>query len=168
MMLKTKQFTLRPFRKGDEHSLQKNINDKGIYRYTLRIPHPYTAKHAKEWVKTTTSQSKKNFSRFVIDIDGEVAGSVAIESIEGAKGEIGYWLAKKYWNKGITTRAAGMMAKIGFKNLKLKRIYANIHVNNRASARVLEKNGFKKEGCLRKAGFKEGKVFDVFLYAKVK
>jgi len=31
MRIKTKKFTLRPYRKGDEESLQENINDKDIY-----------------------------------------------------------------------------------------------------------------------------------------
>ncbi len=168
MAIKTRQFTLRPFREGDEKSLQKNINDKAICRYTLRIPYPYTSKHAKNWVRVNTARSKKNFHRLVIDIDGEVAGSVSIENIEGAKGEIGYWLAKKHWGNGITTRAAGIMAKIGFRALKLKRVYANVRPGNKASVRVLKKNGFTKEGRLRKAGFKGGKSFDVLMYAKVK
>jgi len=167
MIIKTKRFTLRPFRKGDERSHQKNINDKAIYKYTLRIPYPYTMQHAKKWVKLNLSPSKKQ-CRLVIDIEDEAAGSVSIENMDGFKGEIGYWLAKKYWNKGIVTQAAGIMAKIGFKKLKLKRIYANIHHNNKSSARVLEKNGFLKEGLLKKAGLKKGKVFDVFMYAKVK
>jgi len=37
-ILKTKNFTLRPIRKGDGKSLQKNINNKKIYKYTATIP----------------------------------------------------------------------------------------------------------------------------------
>lgn len=47
MIIKSKKFILRPYKKWDEKSLQKNINDKDIYRYTLRIPYPYTMKDAK-------------------------------------------------------------------------------------------------------------------------
>ena len=40
-ILKGKEFFLRPYKKGDEESLQKNINEFDICRYTSRIPHLY-------------------------------------------------------------------------------------------------------------------------------
>src|SRR3989338_7157168 len=98
MIIKTKRFTLRPFRKGDERSHQKNINDKAIYKYTLRIPYPYTMQHAKKWVKLNLSPSKKQ-CRLVIDIEDEAAGSVSIENMDGFKGENGDLVSKKKLNK---------------------------------------------------------------------
>jgi len=47
MIIKSKRFILRDYRKGDEKSLQKNINDLDIYRYTSRIPYPYKIKDGK-------------------------------------------------------------------------------------------------------------------------
>lgn len=38
------KFKLRKFKKGDEESLQRNINDKDIAKYTLEIPYPYKKK----------------------------------------------------------------------------------------------------------------------------
>ena len=75
MIIKNKNFTLRPYRKGDEFSLQKNINDKSIYRYTLRIPFPYTLKDAKKWIGECINALKKKKKEkivFAIEIDGEV------------------------------------------------------------------------------------------------
>ena len=48
--IRSKQFILRPFRKGDEGSLIKNINNKKIARNTLRIPYPYKKKDARFWI----------------------------------------------------------------------------------------------------------------------
>ncbi len=170
-VIKSKKFIIRPFKKGDEKSLQKNINDKAIYRYTLRIPYPYTMKIANEWIKENLkAQRKKNRDayRFAIDINKDVAGVISLENIQKHKAEIGYWLAKKYWNKGIMTEAVKLMANFGFKKLKLERIYAPIFSKNRRSAMVLEKNGFKLEGLLRKDICKNGKFSDARLYAKLK
>lgn len=50
-LIKTKHFTLRPYKKGDEFSLAKNINNKKISCNTLHIPYPYTLKDAKVWIK---------------------------------------------------------------------------------------------------------------------
>src|SRR3989338_11447733 len=99
MIIKTKKFTLRPYRKGDEKSLQNNINDKNIYKFTIRIPHPYKIKDARDFINSCLkSQRNKDKSKIMlaIDIDGSVIGAVALENIKKHKAEIGYWLSKKY------------------------------------------------------------------------
>jgi len=105
---------------------------------------------------------------FVIDIDGRVVGSIGFSNIEGHKAEIGAWLAEKYWNRGIMTEAARLATKFGFEKLKLKRIYAYTFSFNKASMKVLKKNGYKFEGILRKNIKKDNKFFDDYLFAKVK
>ena len=56
------------------------------------------------------------------------------------------------------------MLDYGFRQLKLRRIYAGVFDSNIASAKVLEKCGFKKEGTLCKAIQKDGKIFDEIRY----
>jgi len=170
-IIKSKHFILRPFKKGDEKSLAENINNKKIYRNTLRVPHPYTLKDGKEWVKKNLKEAKKKkpqMINFVIDINRGVAGSVGFDKIEGHKAEIGYWLAEKYWGRGIMTEAAKLTTKFGFEKLKLRRIYAYVFSFNKASMKVLEKAGYKFEGILRKNVIKNGKFIDDYLFAKVK
>jgi len=167
------KFKLRKFRKGDEGSLQKNINDAGIARYTLDIPYPYTRKDAVAWIRKNLKLQKSRKPEkinFVIEIDGEVAGSVGLSDInrKNKRAELGYWLARKYWNKGIMTRAIRPMIRFGFEKLRLVRIYAFVFPPNKASKRVLEKAGFKLEGKLRKTIVKNGKLYDNLLYAKVR
>ena len=169
--LRSRKIVLRPFKKGDEESLIRNINDKEIYKRTLRIPFPYKLKDAKEWVKGCISSAKKrqkNSVNFAITINEEVIGGIGFDQIQQHKAEIGYWLAKQYWNKGIMTEAARLATKFGFDNLKLRRVSAYVFLKNNASARVLEKNGYRKEGLLRKYHLKDGKYIDAMLYAKVR
>ena len=171
LIIKSKKFILRPYKKGDEKSLALNINNKKIYRNTLHIPYPYTVKDAKKWVSDNLKEAKnKKFKsiNFVIDINGEVAGGIGFNSIQEHKAEIGYWLGEKYHGQGIMTQAAKLVTKFGFEKLKLKRIYAFVFLWNKPSARVLEKNGFKLEGVLRKNVKKDGKLFDDCLFAKIK
>ncbi len=171
-ILSCKGFTLRPYKKGDETSLQRNISDKAIHRYmSTRIPYPYRMKDAKDWIKRNIAESKKrkkSYITFAIDINGDVLGGSSLMNIDGHKAELGYWLAKKYWNKGITTQAVKRITQFGFSKLKLKRIYATVFSPNKASARVLEKTGYKYEGKLRKFYKKDGRLIDALLYAKVK
>lgn len=165
------KFILRKFRKGDEKSLSKNINDKEISKYTTRIPHPYRLKDAKKWIAHSIKEHNKKKLReinFVIDINEDVAGSISLMNIESHKAEIGYWLAKKYWNKGIMTEAVKLVANFGFSKLKLNRIYAPVFSFNKKSARVLEKNKFAFEGLMKKFHNKDEKLYDALLFAKVK
>jgi len=171
VVIKSKKFVLRPYRKGDEKSSAENINNKKIYRNTLHIPYPYTLKDAKKWIaKNLKEAKKKNPTKinFVIDINNEIAGSVGFHKIKGYEAEIGYWLAEKYWGKGIMTKAVKSVTKFGFEKLKLKRIYASVFPFNKASRQVLKKAGYKFEGILRKEVKKDNKFLDAYLLAKVK
>ncbi len=171
MIIKTKKFILRPFKKSDVYSLQKNINDKAVVKYTMRIPYPYKLKHATEWVQKNINMQKKKIKTSIcwaIDNNDEIIGVISLESIEKHKAELGYWLAKRYWNKGFMSQAVGIVTKIGLNKLKLIRIYAPVHINNKASCKVLKKNGYKLEGHLIKNGFKNNSCFDTFIFAKTR
>ena len=97
-IIKSKNFILRPYRKGDEKSFIKHIDDKVIYRYTLSIPYPYKTKDAKKWIvhcKNLANKKIKTEINFAIDIDGEVVGGIGLSKIKKHKAEIGYWIGKK-------------------------------------------------------------------------
>ncbi|MCJ7581360.1 MAG: GNAT family N-acetyltransferase, partial [Candidatus Aminicenantes bacterium] len=67
----------------------------------------------------------------------------------------------------IMTKAVALFTEFAFDKFNLNRIYAEPYVTNPASACVLEKAGFVLEGTLRSNVYKDGKVLDQFLYAKV-
>ena len=66
-------------------------------------------------------------------------------------GEIGYVINKKYWGRGIATRALKELIKFGFKYLELERVQIAHATDNMASQRVIEKCDFRLEGCVRHA-----------------
>jgi RimJ/RimL family protein N-acetyltransferase len=165
------EFTLRPFRKGDEPSLAVNINSRKIERYTLRIPYPYKPEYARQWVKHNIANDRKKEKtehNFAIDVDGQVIGSVGLCGIEGHRAEIGYWLATEYWGFGIGTAAVKMVTKYAFKELALRRVYAYVVPANKASSRVLKNCGYKYEGLLRHHDMKKGRLQDSLLFAKTR
>ena len=59
---------------------------------------------------------------------------------------LGYKLDGEHCNRGYMSAAVGMAVEYGFEQLQLHRIEANVMPRNRASLRVLEKNGFVNEG----------------------
>ena len=82
------------------------------------------------------------------------------------KDELGYWLARSYWNKGIMTKVVNKLCEIGFNKFGLTRIEADVFLHNDASCRILEKAGFKLEGIIHKSVKKENKLIDVKMYYK--
>ncbi|MBT4418172.1 GNAT family N-acetyltransferase [archaeon] len=164
------KYKLRRPTKSDLKSFHKNKNDKTIAKNMFGPKYPLTLNQAKKDLnKLILDNKKENTDIFVIDIDGEATGMIGLwEIIPQLKAKIGYFIGKDYRGKGITTEAIKEIVKYGFKKYKLRRIYGNVKFENKASARVLEKAGFKLEGIQKKNGFKYRKYFDEFLYARVK
>ena len=172
VVLNSKKFILRPYRKSDLISLVKNLDNKKVSRYMSKVPFPYKIKDGKKWIERCLQKNKKGKKKkviFAIEINGEVAGSIGLDPIKiKHKAEIGYWLAEKYWGNGIMSEALRIMTNLGFEKLKLKRMQAHVFSENESSKKVLKKNGFQLEGRLKKYFFKNNKYSDCFLYAKTK
>ena len=165
---------LSQIKKNDKPLLIKYLNDIDIYKNTSQIPYPYTSKDASWWIKYVIEKRREigRLTNFTIrDKDMKLIGGIGYHLKYGKKShkdEIGYWLAKDYWNYGIMTRVVKRFCEIGFEENDLVRIEAIVFEHNLASARVLEKNGFKKEGLLKKYINKDGNFLNAFLYALVK
>ena len=76
-----------------------------------------------------------------IVFDGEVAGNVLLYQEEG-RTEVGYWIGKDYWGKGIATRALSEFLGL----IRIRPLRARAAKDNIASLRVLEKCGFAVVG----------------------
>jgi RimJ/RimL family protein N-acetyltransferase len=106
---------------------------------------------------------------FCLDIGGSAAGGIGLRlgsDIHRRTAEFGYWLGRAYWNRGIMSEAVGAFSDAAFEAFDLRRLYAEPFVNNRASARVLEKAGFILEGRLKNNVMKAGQLLDSLIYAK--
>lgn len=79
-------------------------------------------------------------------------------------GAIGYCFGKESWGKGYATEAAGAVIKYAFKKLSMHKMFAVCDVDNKASARVLEKVGMRKEGHLLEDIKIKGRWRDSYLY----
>lgn len=78
---------------------------------------------------------------------------------------LGYWMGQPFAGRGIMTKAVRAMKVFAFEKLGLRRIEAGCIPNNIASIRVLEANGFEREGYAREYLCIAGVWQDHFLYA---
>ncbi len=111
------------------------------------------------------SGSEYNFS---ITWDGHVVGAVGVKIDRHRKyiGEIGYFVDREYWGRGIAPAAVRLIEKFAFDHLQLKRIEIVTLRTNRASRRVAEKCGYRHEGIQRGKLVLNGKYLDACLFAK--
>lgn len=90
------------------------------------------------WAKIMADDS--NILKTIL-FDGQVAGNIVSWEQSGER-EVGYWIGKEFWGKGIATKA--LAAFLG--HVKTRPLYAHVAKHNIASRRVLEKCGFRMFG----------------------
>lgn len=162
---------LRRWQRGDELDLIEFANNAKIWRnLDDRFPHPYTPRDAAEW--TALCEGEDDPPRiFAIEVDGRAVGGIGLiirEGISRKCAEVGYWLAESHWSRGIATEAVQMFSDYAFEKFDLLRLQAGVFAWNPASARVLEKAGYHREGTMTHGAFKDMQPVDLILYARVK
>jgi [ribosomal protein S5]-alanine N-acetyltransferase len=165
--LRTPRLVLRPFTPGDGNTVQRLAGDRDIAATTASIPHPYQDGMAQQWIAAHQERFTKGEAvTFAITLasTGDLVGAIGIEiRREHARGELGYWIGKPYWNNGYCTEAAFEALRYSFQVLGLSRIYACHFKSNEASGRVMRKLGMTREGEFRrhlvKWGVPQGIVF---------
>jgi RimJ/RimL family protein N-acetyltransferase len=85
---------------------------------------------------TTILRDPSGVIRTVL-VDGVVAGNVVAFDYEGRR-EVGYWIGRTFWGKGVATRAL----RAFLEEVTERPLYAGVVEHNVASIRVLEKCGF--------------------------
>lgn len=161
---------LRPFAPEDAPRLAQLADDERIWLNVRdSFPQPYTQEDARGFI--AYALAAEPVTQLAIDVDGELAGCIGADSredVERRTAEIGYWLGRQYWGRGIATAAVSTFTPWLFDALDLLRVEACVFSFNPASARVLEKCGFVLEGRLRNGIFKAGIVADRLIYGRVR
>ncbi|MBD3238708.1 MAG: GNAT family N-acetyltransferase [Candidatus Moranbacteria bacterium] len=166
------RINLRKAALADAKSIYQNAKDKDICM-AVPLPMPYTLKTAQEYIKASQKKwETKKEAQFGIEYGktGEIIGMIGLRSLnfELKKAEVGYWLGKDYWGKGIAKEALGLILKFAFFNLKLNRVYAEVKSKNLSSSKLLERSNFKLEGRLRKDEKFKGKWDDLLIFGMLK
>lgn len=161
--------TIRSFKLSDAESLAGYADNRNVW-LNLRdgFPHPYTAKDALAFIKSVNNAPNETI--FAICSGENCIGSIGFhlqEDVSSKSAEIGYWLGEPFWHKGIGSEALAAVTQFAFENFSIVRLFAYVFEWNKVSAHILEKNGYILEGVLKKSVFKDNKLIDSMLYAKV-
>ena len=162
--LETARLRIRPYTQADIPDLVRLIGAREVAATTLRIPHPYTERDAKEFLDSMASGGELRFAITLLT-DGRLIGGIGLRmNAPHRHAELGYWLGVPYWGQGYATEAAREMLRYGFQDLRLHRIFASHFQNNPASGRVMQKLGMRHEGCQREHVCKWDQFVDLELY----
>jgi ribosomal-protein-alanine N-acetyltransferase len=145
--LETERLLLRPFRAVDAAAVAALAGDWDVARMTARIPHPYTTEMAEAWIATHAPLLRRGEEYvFCIECDGKVAGCIGLQRSRDTIYELGYWLGKAWWGKGLATEAAKRVVGFALDELGAHGLLSGHLADNPASGRVLEKCGFRYSG----------------------
>jgi RimJ/RimL family protein N-acetyltransferase len=147
--IETERLLLRPYKDDDIPELVPLVGAREVAAMTLRIAHPYTEQHAKDFIAKTRTDNEIRVA-IILASTGRMCGGVGLKpETAHQRAELGYWIGVPYWGNGYATEAAKAMVHYGFETLRLHRIAATHAKQNPASGRILLKLGMRHEGCLR-------------------
>jgi len=114
-------------------------------------------------------RGKREYS-WVVTYKGDVIGQIQLFNFTNGNtcAEVGYFIKKTYWNRGINTKVLKAVCKFGIEVMGFERIEAMAHVDNIGSNRTLQKAGFTKDGLTRKRFWLNGKAQDGNMYSFIK
>lgn len=164
--LKGEKVLLRPLDDSDCNLTYLGwLNDAEVNKFLETRWEEQTLPKIKSFVKEI-NQSTHSYI-FAIEYQGNHIGNIKIGPInERYKyADISYFIGNKdIWGGGIATDAIKTISKFAFEHLLLNRVQAGAFGSNLGSIRVLEKAGFKYEGCLREKIYTERFLDDHLLY----
>ncbi len=168
--IETARLFLREFRAEDEQDIHAYASDPEVVR--LMIWGPNTPEITKTFLAGALKEQElwpRPFVSLAIEQKSErrVIGSIGlrIKDEKNRAADIGYVLARACWRQGYMNEATRAILDVAFGRLQLHRVWATCDVRNRASYRVMEKLGMRREAHFHKNVFEKGEWRDTCLYA---
>ena len=145
LRIETERLILRRPRLDDLDRVVTLLGDIEIARNLAFAPHPYQKADALKWFPSKCGNPPPDNTTFLIETDRTVVGSVGFHP-EGDEAEIGYWLARPFWGRGLMTEAVRAVVAWYFEATGARAILSAYFTDNPASWRVQEKLGFAPSG----------------------
>ena len=168
-VLETDRLLLRPMRMSDARDLYTYASDPEVSRHVLWEPHQ-SIHDSRQMLRAVRWQYRRGLPSsyaIVLKKSGRMIGTIGFMWVntEYRSAEVGYSLARSYWNQGLMTEALKRLLTFGFEELRLNRIEAQHETDNPASGRVMAHAGMRYEGTMRQRIVNKGHYADVAVYA---
>jgi RimJ/RimL family protein N-acetyltransferase len=148
ILLRSSRLALRPLRMEDAEQIVALLgNDRDAILQMSHMPYPCTPASARDWIALRTGPGANTFAITRVE-DGAFLGAIGFGGLPEMPG-VGYWIGRPYWNQGYATEALRLVIACA-RSLGAKGLQAETFPENPASARVLEKCGFRERGIGRR------------------
>ncbi|CAG9191397.1 Protein N-acetyltransferase, RimJ/RimL family [Paraburkholderia tropica] len=165
--LNTTRLVLRPLRDEDARALFVMWSDVDAMRFSFpAMTRLDQAVDRVSRLSKTSTDGKDCICVVESQATGELLGTCILFHADEQcrRAEIGFSLQRAHWGKGYMNEAASALIEHAFSTLNMHRIEADIDPRNVASARLLERLGFVREGLLRERWIDGDEVSDSALY----
>jgi [ribosomal protein S5]-alanine N-acetyltransferase len=173
-VIETSRLTLRRPRPEDAESIfTAYAQDEEVCRYLIWSPHKSIADTNEFLERALSAWETKRAFPYVITRreDQRLIGTIDLR-LNDYKADVGYVLAREFWNRGFMTEALRGVMNAAFALEGVYRVWALCDVDNTSSARVMEKAGMVYEGTLRRYSLHPNvnphEPRDVRVYAKIR
>ncbi|MBW1598615.1 GNAT family N-acetyltransferase [Streptomyces sp. JJ38] len=170
--LHTDRLRLRPFTDADATALYALHSNTHVMRYWDSPPWKEPARAERFVARCQELADEGIGARVAIDraLDGAFVGWCGLHDWNPGhrRASLGYCFDEAMWGHGYATEAARAVLTWAFDTLDLNRVQAETDTRNVASARVLEKTGFVREGTLREECVVAGEVSDTWVFGLIR
>lgn len=170
--LDTPRLSLRWLDERDLNDLYAIYSDPEVTRYWSAAP--WTSMDQARTKLEQLAQGHRDGTGLAFGVqlkdDGPMIGTVSLYDFfeSNRRCELGYAFARAYWGKGYAAEAVEAALEHAFAVLGMNRIEADIDPRNEASARLLERLAFRKEGFMPERWIVEGQTADTDFYGLLK
>ena len=149
---KTARLILRPIAPEDAPAIFTGYGqDPDVARFVTWRPHQDRADIAAYIARCVAAPAERSRTYALIGREaGRLLGAFDLRRPEPHRLDCGYVLARAEWGKGLMTEALSEVVRWAMQQHDIWRIGAVCDIENRASARVMEKAGLVREGILRR------------------
>ena len=171
--IQTSRLTFREFTVDDYDAVHVYASDPEVTRYTAFGPNtPEQTMGFLQFVSDESSQADRaNYTFALIHKQtNKLIGSCGSmrSDTNGPQYSFGYVLHKDWWRQGLASEATAALVKFGFDELRAHRLWAHVFLGNTASERLLQKLGFRYEGCTLKSFFVRDAWHDLQTFAMLR
>lgn len=148
MFARTPRLLLRPGFPEDAPALAAAIADEAIVRNLANVPWPYRMRDAEAYLASPRDPVLPSFLVFERTAAApQLVGSCGLGRRPSGAVELGYWIARADWGRGLATEACRALVEIA-RSVGLARLEGSHFTDNPASGRVLDKLGFEPLGIV--------------------
>lgn len=171
--LQTARLSFRDFTVDDYDNVHAYGSDAEVTRYTAFGPNrPEQTKDFLQIVSGESAQAERANYNFALihKQTNKLIGSCGLmrSDMNGPQYSLGYVLHKDWWRQGLVSEATAVLVQFGFGELRAHRLWAHVFVGNTGSEKVLQKLGFRYEGCKLQSFFVRNAWHDLQTFAMLR